>query len=356
LRFDLGQDQVYVFTPKGEVLSLPAGSTPVDFAYTIHTEVGHRTMGAKVNDRLVPLNTELKNSDRVEILTSKNEGSGPSQDWLNFVKSPKARNKIRAWFSKSRKEEDIERGRDELAKILRTQNLPTNRLFSHEVLSEVAEDLKYQNVDMLYAAIGTGGISAKSVLRKLIDSTREDIQGEIVDEKPAVKKAIDDPRPTTPSTNPGISVSGVEGENDVWIKLAKCCLPVPGDLIIGFVTQGSGISIHRQDCFNIAELKKEMDPSRFIEANWIKDAVTSFMVQIQIEGLDRANLLADVTRVLSENHVSIISGSVETTKDRVALSKWTFEMSDPKHLAVILSSIRKIDGVFDVYRLTGRSV
>lgn len=358
LRFDLASDQVFVFTPKGEVIALTAGATPVDFSYHIHTEIGHKTMGAKINGRLLPLNTELKNGDTVEILTSKVEGAGPSRDWLNFVKTQKARNKIRAWLSKSTRESDIETGRDLLAKALNNRKIPLKRTLNHQLLTELADDMKFNSVDNLYIAIGTYQISLTNVIKHLLSLSEEDISNEMADEKANnmqhVYETVVSNNVISKRTNQGISVSGIEGENDVLIKLAKCCLPVPGDLILGFVTKDQGISVHRQDCFNISVLKEEVEPGRFIEASWKKNGLSSFLVQIQVEGLDRGGILVDITKVLGENKVNIHSGNVETTKGRVSISRWTFEIGDTKQLANLLSSIRKIDGVFDVYRIMGQ--
>lgn len=359
LRFDLATDQVYAFTPKGEVIGLTLGSTPVDFAYAVHTEVGARTVGAKVNGRMVPLNTELANGDTVEILTSKQDGVGPSRDWMSFVKTQRAKNKIRAYFARERRDDDIEKGKESLSKWMKNKHLPFKRLLNNQILTEIAEELKLKDIEELYAALGSGKTSLLNVTKRLMQKTEDDLTEEIVDElhndaKDISDSAISKYDPNATKINPGISVSGVESENDVWVKLAKCCIPVPGDEIIGFVTKGAGISVHRQDCYNISVLKEEVEPGRFVETNWIEGAVKSFLVHIQIEGLDRTKLLADVTKVLSENHVSIISGRVETTRDRIALSSWTFEMSDISHLASIMSSVRKIDGVFDVYRLKGK--
>ncbi|MDR2508691.1 MAG: bifunctional (p)ppGpp synthetase/guanosine-3',5'-bis(diphosphate) 3'-pyrophosphohydrolase [Candidatus Ancillula sp.] len=359
LRFDLNTEDVYVFSPKGTAFTLPKGATPVDFAYSVHTEVGHKTMGARVNGKLVPLSSVLQNGDTVEILTAKSDTTGPSQDWLNFVKSQRARNKIRAWFSKSRREEDIERGKEELAKAIKGKNLPFKRLLTHEVLLQVADEMHQKSVDDLYRGLGRGDFAANTLLNHILHIQHDDMVDEIIDERTGNASSLQDSMltnsdPARKSVNPGISVSGVEGENDVWVKLAKCCTPVPGDEIIGFVTKGNGISVHRSDCYNIHVLHGEVDPGRFVPATWVQGASTTFLANIQVEGIDRAHMLADVTKVLSENHVNILSGQVDTSRDRIAMSRWTFEMADPAHLARIMTAIRKIDGVFDVYRVTGR--
>jgi guanosine-3',5'-bis(diphosphate) 3'-pyrophosphohydrolase len=345
LRFEINAVEVYVFTPKGDVVALPAGATPVDFAYAVHTEVGHRTIGGRVNGRLVPLESTLENGDVVEVLTSKAASAAPSRDWLQFVKSPRARNKIRQWFSKERREEAIDRGKDEIAKVMRKQHLPLQRLMSHESLVVIANELRHPDVDGLYAAIGEGHVSAQSVVARLVASLGgEDGASEDLAEATTPTAAPRRPR----SGDPGVVVRGVD---DLWVKLARCCTPVPGDPIMGFVTRGSGVSVHRDDCSNVAGLRAQ--PDRVVDVEWAPSAATVFLVQIQVEALDRARLLSDVTRVLSDAHVNILSAAVQTSRDRVAMSKFTFEMGDPAHLGHVLNAVRRVDGVFDVYRLTG---
>ncbi|ROS30736.1 bifunctional (p)ppGpp synthetase/guanosine-3',5'-bis(diphosphate) 3'-pyrophosphohydrolase [Cellulomonas sp. PhB150] len=345
LRFEIAGSEVYVFTPKGDVMGLPSGSTPVDFAYAVHTEVGHRTMGARVNGRLVPLDSTLENGDVVDVFTSKSETAGPSRDWLGFVKSPRARNKIRQWFSKERREEAIEHGKDAIAKAMRKQNLPIQRLLSHESLVALANDMRHADVSALYAAVGEGQVSAATVVQRLVHS----MGGE-----PAAEEDIAEAtRPGQANRrqragDPGIVVKGVD---DIWVKLAKCCTPVPGDEIMGFVTRGAGVSVHRTDCINVEQLRTQ--PERIVDVEWSQSSSALFLVQIQVEALDRSRLLSDVTRVLSDSHVNILSASVSTSRDRVALSRFVFEMAEPSHLASVLSAVRKVEGVFDVYRITG---
>ena len=345
LKEDLGSSEVYVFTPKGKIVSLPAHATPVDFAYAVHTEVGHRTMGARVNGRLVPLDTTLDNGDTVEILTSKSDTAGPSRDWLSFVKSPKARNKIRQWFSKERRTEAIEEGRDELTRAMRKRNLPVNALLTTEALIGVADDLNFPNADAVFAAIGDGQISTQNVISHLVkDAGADEVDEEVEQEAPPLKPV----ERKSSSSSTGVSVKGV---GDVWVKLARCCMPVPGDQIIGFITRNQGVSVHRTDCQNMIDLKNKQ-PERVVEVEWTSTKGL-FMVKIQVEALDRRNLLSDVTRVLSDHGVNIISGTIATGSDRVATSQFSFEMADPQHLNTLLAAVRKIDGVFDVYRLTG---
>jgi len=345
LRFDLAAAEVYVFTPRGEVVALPQGSTPVDFAYAIHTEVGHRTVGARVNGRLVALESALDNGDTVEIFTSKAPEAGPSRDWLKFVQSPRARNKIRQWFSKERREAAVDAGKDQIARAMRKQGLPLQRLAAADSLLNLARDLHYTDVSALYAAVGEGRVSAQSVVEKLVRSVgglagaQEDLA-----EATLPTKA---PQPRT-SGDSGVEVNGAP---DVWVRLSRCCTPVPGDEIIGFVTHGHGVSVHRVDCVNLAHLS-ETQQERMVDVHWAPTDGSVFLVAIQVEALDRTRLLSDVTRVLSDQHVNILSATVTTSRDRVAVSRFTFEMGDPKHLGHVLRAVRAIDGVYDVYRMT----
>ena len=346
LKEDLGSAEVYVFTPKGKIVSLPAQATPVDFAYAVHTEVGHRTMGARVNGRLVPLDTKLENGDTVEVLTSKSDTAGPSRDWLSFVKSPKARNKIRQWFSKERRSEAIEEGRDDLTRAMRKRNLPISTLMSLEALIGVADELNYPNPDSLFAAIGDGQVSTQNVIAHLVkDAGSDEVDEEAEQELLPLRRT---PERSKPTNALGISVKGV---GDVWVKLARCCTPVPGDDIVGFITRNQGVSVHRTDCQNMIDLQRRQ-PERVIPVQWTSTKGL-FMVKIQVEALDRPHLLSDVTRVLSDHGVNIMSGNIATGADRVAISQFSFEMADPQHLNTLLSAVRKIDGVFDVYRITG---
>ncbi|HET7414366.1 MAG TPA: bifunctional (p)ppGpp synthetase/guanosine-3',5'-bis(diphosphate) 3'-pyrophosphohydrolase [Arthrobacter sp.] len=343
LRFEINAQEVFVFTPKGEVMALPSGSTPVDFAYAVHTEVGHRTIGARVNGKLVPLNSELNHGDWVEVFTSKAEGAGPSQDWQGFVKSPRARNKIRQWFTKERREEAIEKGKDQLTRAMRKQNLPLQRMMTHNALTAVAHDMKYADISGLYAAVGDSHVSASSVIDKLVES----LGGHEKPEEEFSEVDVPVAHRRSKSTDSGVMVRGVE---DVWVKLARCCTPVPPDPIIGFVTRGSGISVHRGDCRNAQQLLDQ--PDRIVEVEWAPTQSSVFLVEIQVEALDRKSLLSDVTRVLSESHVNILAASVNISRNRVAVSKFAFEMADPQYLSHVLSAVRRIDGVFDVYRTT----
>ncbi|WP_350281695.1 bifunctional (p)ppGpp synthetase/guanosine-3',5'-bis(diphosphate) 3'-pyrophosphohydrolase [Kribbella sp. HUAS MG21] len=347
LRFEINNAEVYVFTPRGDVMSLPTGSSPVDFAYAVHTEVGHRCIGARVNGRLVPLESTLENGDVVEVFTSKAQGAGPSRDWLTFVKSPRARNKIKHWFSKERRDEAIEHGKDAIAKQLRKEGLPLQRLLSHETLTAVANSLRYPDVTGLYAAVGEQHVSAQAVVRRLIETyggeegAAEDLAEGL--RLPATKER----RKRSARGDAGVIVKGA---TDVLSKLARCCTPVPGDEIIGWITRGAGVSVHRADCANVENLKTQ--PERIVEVEWAPTAQSVFLVAIQVEALDRARLLSDITRVLSDYHVNILSAALTTTRDRIAKSRFTFEMGDPTHLGHVLKAVRSVEGVFDVYRVT----
>ena len=341
LRFDLGSPEVFVFTPKGSVIALPGGSTPVDFAYSVHTDVGNRCAGAKVNGRLVPLETKLANGDVVEVVTNKSLTASPSRDWLNFVKSPRARSKIKAWFSKERREEAIDAGRESIARQMRKAGLPLQKIFAGHALLELAHDLRYPDIDALYSAVGDGHVSAASIIEKLVAAIGvEDSHPE------ATIEYIPTGVPTTRRSSTAVEVEGV---GDVLVKLARCCTPVPGDEILGFITKGSGVSVHRSDCVNSDDLRINQ-AERIVKVRWLAGAGSLFLVNIQVEALDRARLLADVTRALSEQHVNILSASVSTSKDRVAISKFTFEMADATHLDSVLAAVRSVEGVYDVYR------
>ncbi|RYU11084.1 RelA/SpoT family protein [Nocardioides iriomotensis] len=347
LRFEINSAEVYVFTPRGDVIALPTGSTSVDFAYAIHTEVGHRTIGARVNGRLVPLESKLDNGDVVEVFTSKAPNAGPSRDWLGFVKSPRARNKIRQWFTKERREEAIEQGKDQIARLMRKEGMPLKRVLTHESLGTVAAELRLADVSALYAAVGEGNLGAQTVVRRVIDLFGGE-EGAAEDLAEGVQ--ITSARSRAKAGSGGDAGVIVKGLSDVWVKLAKCCTPVPGDDILGFVTRGAGVSIHRADCTNASSLNAQ--PERLVDVEWAPTAQSMFLVNIQVEALDRARLLSDITKVLSDVHVNILAASLNTSRDRIAKSRFTFEMADPKHLGHVLKAVRSVDGVFDAYRVT----
>ena len=340
LRFEIGAKELYVFTPKGKVVGLAADSTPIDFAYAVHTEVGHKTIGAKVNGRLVPLESKLQAGDAVEILTSKSENAGPSKDWLNFVASPRARAKIKHWFTQERKEIATEDGKEALARGLRRKGLPVQSLVASESLHKIAEEQGLVDTAALYNSIGQGQLAVATVIERL-----KQLEG-LTPEAATEELPIQVPKSVLSRRKLSQGVL-VKGDPDVMSKMARCCTPVPGDEITGFITRGEGVSVHRQDCKNVKSLNKD----RLVEVSWADEARGVFMVQIQIEALDRSGLLSDVTRILTENHVNILSASVSTGRDRVAISKFIFEMADPSHLDHLLNQVRKIEAVYDVYRV-----
>jgi GTP diphosphokinase / guanosine-3',5'-bis(diphosphate) 3'-diphosphatase len=295
----------------------------------------------------VPLESTLDNGDVVEVFTSKAPNAAPSRDWLGFVKSPRARNKIRQWFTKERREEAIEQGKDQIARLMRKEGMPLKRVLTHGSLTTVAAELRLPDVSALYAAVGEGNLGAQTVVRRVIDLHGGE-EGASEDLAEGVQITTERARAKRPSGgDAGVIVKGIA---DVWVKLAKCCTPVPGDRIIGFVTRGSGVSVHRADCTNAESLMSQ--PERLVEVEWAPTGSSMFLVNIQVEALDRARLLSDITKVLSDVHVNILSASLQTTRDRVAKSRFTFEMGDPKHLGHVLKAVRTVDGVFDAYRVT----
>jgi len=342
LRYDLRTPEVFVFTPKGSVIALPSGSTPVDFAYAVHTEVGNKCVGAKVNGKLVPLESHLVNGDVVDIVINKGINAAPSHDWLNFVTSSRARSKIKAWFSKERKEEAIEAGQESIARQMRKAGLPIQKILGGHALLELAHDLRYEDIETMYEAVGNGHVSAHSVIEKLtllistVDAHPENDLTPLVHTVKRERKSVT-----------GIDV---EGAGDVLVKLARCCAPVPGDEITGFITRGSGVSVHRADCINITDLKIHQG-NRMVGVKWNLSAKSTFLVNIQVEALDRARLLSDVTKALSDQHVNILSASVVTNKDQTAICKFSFEMADASHLDAVLAAVRSIEGVYDVDRI-----
>ena len=345
LRYDLRTPEVFVFTPKGSVIALPEGSTPVDFAYAVHTEVGNHCVGAKVNGKLVALAAPLANGDVIEIVLNKSETSGPNRDWLAFAKSPRARSKIKAWFSKERREEAIDAGKESIARQMRKAGLPLQKILAGHALLELAHELRYSDIESLYAAVGDGYVSSVSIIEKLVTALGLDD----THEEPAVENLISGATIHAPKR----SASGVivEGVGEVLIKLARCCTPVPGDAITGFITKGSGVSIHRVDCINVADLELNQG-DRMVGVKWDPNAKSIYLVNIQVEALDRSRLLSDVTRTLSDQQVNILSAAVSTSRDRVAISRFSFEMADASHLDAILSAVRNIEGVYDVSRVT----
>ncbi|MFM8943887.1 MAG: RelA/SpoT family protein [Actinomycetota bacterium] len=341
LRIDLYGDQVFVFTPKGDVANLPAGATPVDFAYGVHTEVGHRTIGAKVNGKLVPLDYQLRTGDTVEVLTGRSPDEGPSQDWLTFVVSPRARTKIRQWFTRERREDALEEGRDALQRLMRKQGVPIRRLATEESLRSLAAEMSFPDLDALYVALGEGQVSPQSVVARLTRNAADVDEG--VADIPLARPV------RLPESTSGVVV---QGDEDVWVRLARCCTPVPGDAILGFITRGRGVSVHRTDCPNAAEFRAE--PDRLIDVSWRPGRGTSFSVAVQVEALDRTRLLSDVAAVLSDHSVNILSATTTVRKDRTTSIRFTFQLADIAHLEGLLAAVRGVEGVFEAFRVVPR--
>jgi GTP pyrophosphokinase len=338
LKVDLEQGEVFVFTPKGRVITLATGATPIDFAYAIHTEVGHRCIGARVNGRLVPLDSSLASGDTVEIFTSKVEGAGPSRDWLRFIKTPRARSKIRQWFSRERREDARENGREDLVKALRKEGLPVQKIASAPVVVEIAESMGYGDLDALHTAIGEGHVSPRTVVQR--------VQRELRGGEEQLPVTAREPRRARRRRTVGVHVEGLD---DVLVRLSRCCTPVPGDEIMGFVTRGRGVSVHRSDCANAGDLA--VQEQRLIEVEWDHDQPATYVVSIEVEALDRSKLLRDVAQVLSDHHVNILSCTSQTSTDQVAKFRFDFELADPGHLESIVAGIKRVDSVYEAYRM-----
>jgi len=341
LKLDLEQDEVYVFTPAGDVQTLPNGATPVDFAYAIHTDVGHRCIGARVNGRLMPLDTTLASGDTVEVVTAKVPTAAPSGDWLRFVATARARNKIRQWFSRERRDVAIENGREELVKALRKAGLPVQKLQGSPEMLKLASTLNHADLESLHVAIGEGHVSATSVVQRL----ERELRGpEAEVQLPSTVHQAR--RPGSGHSQVGVHV---EGMDDLMVRLSRCCTPVPGDEIIGFVTRGRGVSVHRADCSNASALMST--EGRMLEVEWDDQRQGSFVASIEVKALDRSRLLTEVAKVLSEHHVNIIGSSSHTGSDRVSKMRFEFELADPAHLEHVVAALRRVDSVYDAYRL-----
>jgi GTP diphosphokinase / guanosine-3',5'-bis(diphosphate) 3'-diphosphatase len=346
LKLDLGRDEVYVFTPKGRVIPLVAGATPIDFAYAIHTEVGHHCVGAKVNGRLVSLDTELNSADVVEIVTSKSPNAHPSRDWLDVAASSRAKGKIRAWFQRERRDDGIEAGREELTKAFRREGLPMSTTMASAAFARLIKELNFEDLDALLFAIGSASISATTVVQRL---ERELRKGDTEQLPTTVTKAPRGLRATR-----GTAGVYVEGLDDVMIHLARCCAPMPGDQIMGFITQGRGVSVHRTDCSNAASLQGQQR-ERVIDVEWDASAKGVYRTSLEIKAFDRSRLLFDVSSVVAEYKLNIVASHSTTSPDRIVRMVFDVELADPAHLASLLVALRGVDGVFDAFReLPGR--
>lgn len=349
LKVDLFTNEVYTFTPKGRVINLPIGSTPIDFAYKIHSDIGNNCVGAKVDNRIVPLDYKLKNGNIVEILTSSNS-NGPSRDWLNIVKSSQAKTKIKQWFKKERKEENIEKGKFSLDKALKKERINSDKIFKNKVLDPIIDKLGYKYIEDLYAAIGYGGVTINQVLSKIkeqIEQDKEDYTLKTSEVEQIPDKHI---KPQKPHEKKKVSEGvNVKGADNILIRFAKCCNPVPGDEIVGYVTRGRGVSIHRTDCSTISETPETKD--RFIEVEWDANKTRDFQVEIEVEATDRKGLLTEITLLLSESKITVISLNARTNKEKVAFINLTLEVRGTEHLNKLIDKLKHIQGVFDVYRV-----
>jgi GTP pyrophosphokinase len=343
LKIDLEQDEVFLFTPKGDVITLPLGSTPVDFAYAVHTEVGHRCIGARVGGRLVPLDSVLKSGDTVEIFTSKVESAGPSRDWLSFVATRSTQTKIKQWFSRERREDALEAGREELMRSMRRESLPVQRLATGPVFAEVAKELKFASVDAMLTAIGEHHLNAASVAGRIAKLLRgPDPSREMVIAAPPTQH-----RRRRPDGRVGVRVEGYDGLD---VRVARCCSPVPGDEIMGFVTRGRGVSVHRTDCANAVSLASGHG-ERLVSVEWDDDSAGTFVVLVEIKALDRPRLLNDVTAALADARVNIVSCHSTLNSDRVSKMRFEFELGATTHLDTILGRVMSIDSVYDAFRV-----
>ncbi len=343
LKVDLDSDEIYIFTPAGDVVTLHAGATAIDFAYAIHTDVGHKTVGAKIDGRLLPLSEVLESGQTVEVLTSKAEGAGPSRDWLQFATSPKATSKIKQWFSKERRSDAISAGTEAVTKALRKDNLPIRKLTDDGVLDEVAALLNYDDLSALYAAVGEHHVSPESVVqrvRRLLESEAEQPE-EIV-------QPITARRPRRKSSGGGVHVEGLD---DVMIRLSRCCTPVPGDEILGFVTRGRGVSVHRADCANAVSLTQSQN-DRLIDVAWSGERSDDlYVAAVEIKAYDRSQLLSDLSSVFAEHHINIVGSSTVTGSDRIARMQFEFEIADPSHLNTLIRHLRRVEAVYDAHRI-----
>lgn len=341
LKIDLFTNEVFVFTPKGDVINLPAGSTPIDFAYRVHTAVGNKCVGAKIDGRIVPLDYKLKNGNIISVLTSSNS-SGPSRDWLKIVKSSQAKSKIKQWFKKEEKSDNIIKGRDKLEREVKREGYKLTEILKDEWLEKIAEKLSFSKIDDLYASLGYGNITLAQITTKLKEYHKEYYK--VIDEPQKVHNQVRSK--INKKQNQGIKISGID---NVKVRFAKCCNPVPGDDIKGYITRGRGVSVHRSDCPNILDLGKDQ---RFIEVDWATEDKTSYQAEIQVKGTDRPGLLSEITILLSEANLFVSSLNARTNKEKLAIINLTLEIKDINQLNNLMKRLKRIRGVLDVYRVT----
>ena len=344
LKTELFEDEVYVFTPKGAIKVLPRGATPIDFAYSIHAEIGNKMVGAKINSKMVPIITTIKNGDIVEIITSENS-KGPSMDWLKFVKSTSAKSKINSWFKKEKKEENIEKGKDSIEKELKRIGIAYSELFKTEYIAPMLERYKYKNLDDMYLAVGFGAITANRIIaRMLIEYRKEHKEETKIEEK--IEELSTGKKETQKASNSGIIVKGID---NCLVKLSKCCNPLPGDEIIGYITKGRGVSVHRKDCTNVSDLLKE--ENRIIDVKWYNDEKkSSYTVDIEIFANDRDGLLVDIMKKINDSKVKLLGINARATKERIAITDATIEIDSLESLNQLTRELRKVDSVYEVNR------
>ena len=341
LKKELFEDEVHVFTPKGDIKVLPKGSTPIDLAYAIHQEVGHRMIGAKINSKMMPIVTKLKNGDIVEIITS-DSAKGPSRDWLKFVKSSGAKTKIQQWFKKAQREENIEKGKDIIEKDIKKLGMKHSDLFKPEWVQIALDRYKYNSTDDMYASVGFGAISATKIIARLLEEYRKEHKEE--DLEKTITELVNKKTLTKPSKT-GVVVEGID---NCLVKLSKCCNPLPGDQIVGYITKGRGVSVHRTDCVNVKDLISE--ESRMIDVYWASEAKSSYSVDICVYANDRQGLLSDVIREITAAKFNILGVNTKTTKERIAIIDVTVELENIEALNKVIRTLMKIDSVYDVKR------
>ena len=342
LKTELFEDEVYVFTPKGAIKSLPRGATPIDFAYSIHAEIGHKMTGAKVNSKIMPIVTKLRNGDIIEIITS-DKSKGPSRDWLKFVKSSSAKNKINSWFKKSQKSENIEKGKELVEKELKRIGFLHSDLFKLEYLNPMLDKYKYNEIDEMYAAVGFGANSAVKVIARMLHEYRKSHEEENIEAKIEELSKGRSRKPKVSSL--GVVVRGID---NCLVKLSKCCNPLPGDEIVGYITKGRGVSVHRKDCINIGDLLSE--ENRMIDVEWYDESKSSYQVDVQVFSNDRKGLLVDILKEIATTKAKILGVNTKTTKERIAIMDITIEVESLDELNKVKKAIERVENVYEVKR------
>ena len=330
LKTELFEDEVYVFTPKGKIIVLPRDATPIDFAYSIHQEIGNKMTGCKINSKMMPIITPLKSGDIVEIITSDNS-KGPSRDWLKFVKSTSAKNKIKSWFKKALKAENIEKGKDLIEKELKRIGVSHTELFKPEYLNPMLEKYKYKNVD------------AGKVIARMLQEYRKEHEEEDIEEK--LKELATAKQKKAKPSSSGVIVKGID---NCLVKLSKCCNPLPGDEIVGYITKGRGVSVHRKDCYNVKDLLSDED--RMIDVEWYEENPSTYQVNIEVDANDRPGLLVDILKEIGKTKANLLAVNTKTTKEKIAIIDITLEVQNLQELTKDLKVIRKVDGVYEVRR------